>query len=99
MTIYYINKEDKTTNLTGLICIKYTDNESLQKLFSILRATYNFSPKLVTTDFDSALIRSLKECETFNENPIVIPCFYHYNQCLIHKLKHYHIIKAKLNKK
>lgn len=41
MTIYYINKEDKT--------IKYTDNYSLKKLFSKLRAIYNFSPKFVTT--------------------------------------------------
>lgn len=49
MTIYYINKEDKTTNLSALIYIKYTDNYSLKKLFSKLRAIYNFSPKFVTT--------------------------------------------------
>jgi hypothetical protein len=66
MTIYYVNRDDNTTNLASLICIKYIDSQSLDKLFSLLRATYNFNPKLITTDFDSALIKSLKGCEMFS---------------------------------
>lgn len=62
MTLYYINKEDKTSNLIALIFIKYTDNESMKKLFSILRASYKFNLKFVTTDYDGALIKSLKKC-------------------------------------
>lgn len=99
MTIYYVNRDDNTTNLASLICIKYNDSQSLEKLFSILRATYNFNPKLITTDFDSSLIKALKGCEMFNSQPIIIPCFFHYSQCLVRKFKQYKLIKNKLTKK
>ena len=62
MIIYYINKEDKINILVALISVKYTDNELLKK-FSILRAIYHFSPKFVKTDYDRALIKSLKNYE------------------------------------
>lgn len=76
MTVYYINKEDRTTNLEAFIYIKSTYKESLKKLFSILRATYNFSPKFVTTDYYGALLNTLKNCEMFNAKPVVIPFFF-----------------------
>ena len=33
MTIYYDNREDNATNIASLICIKYIDSLSLEKLF------------------------------------------------------------------
>lgn len=47
MTKYYVNREDNTTNLASLIFIKYINSQSLEKLFSILRVSYNFNPKLI----------------------------------------------------
>ena len=99
MTIYSINPENNCTNIAALICIKFTDRASLIKLFSILRATYNFSHTSVTVDFDMNQIKALKQCSLFNKKPYIICCLFHFGQCIIQKLRKYKIIKKKINNK
>lgn len=98
MMIYAINPEKNNTILTCLICIKYTDSQSLIKLFSILKALYDFEPIFITTDFDKSQIYALKNCELFIKKPFIICCFFHYVQCIIKHFKKFKIIKKKLNK-
>ena len=78
MVIYSIDKNKNTTVIAALICIKYTDENSLIKLFSLLRAYYNFSPTAVTLDFDKALINAFKKCDTFKKVPFLITCLFHF---------------------
>ena len=61
-------------------------------LFDYLKIRYKFNSKYITTDFSKAEILANKSI--FNET-IIIPCFYHYCQNIIRKLK---ILKSK-NKK
>ena len=61
MTIYVINPKKINSILSCLICIKFTDSQSLIKIFSILKVRCNFEPKLVTTDFDKSQIKALKK--------------------------------------
>ena len=89
MTVYNIDKNTNIPDIAALIFIKYNDANSLNKLLFLMRAQYNFSSKFVTTDFDGALIKSLKECELFLTTPTIIPCLFHYTQTLIKKLKYY----------
>ena len=62
MTLYAIDTVNNKTNLACLILIKYTDTNSLKKIFSLLAAIYNFSPPSITTDFSSSQIKAIKEC-------------------------------------
>ena len=63
--------EDKNNNLTNscFICLKYNDSNSLIKIFSLLKAIYNFHPIIITTDFDMSQIKAIKQCELFNRKP------------------------------
>ena len=83
MTIYNIQNKTNIPNIAALIFIKYNDAESLKKLFSLLRAQYKFSPKFITTDFDGALIKALKECDLFILAPIIIPCLFYYSKVML----------------
>jgi len=87
MTIFNIQNKTNILNISALIFIKYNDAESLKKIFSLLRAQYKFYPKFITTDFDGALIKALKECDLFIQAPIIIPCLFHYFQSLVKNLK------------
>lgn len=62
LMIVYTNDNDTEKNiLICVICIKYTDYESLLKIFSLPRALYNFSPVTVTSDFALAQTKALKK--------------------------------------
>ena len=63
--------------------LKYTDSQSLIKLFSLLKVSYNFEPKCITSDFDRSQILALKKCDLFIEKPFIICCFFHYVQIII----------------
>ena len=41
--------------------LKFTDYNSLFKIFSLLKAIYNFSPISVNNDFEKAQIKAVKE--------------------------------------
>ena len=96
MSIYAINKKENKSIISYLILFKYGDADSLIKIFSLLRATFNFSPICVTVDFDSALQYALKNCNLFKKKPYIISCFYHFSHCLMNKLKEFKIIKKKI---
>ena len=83
MTIYSIDTINKKTILAALILLKYTDKYSLNKLFSILQALYNFSPIIITTDFDMAQIIGLKECDNITKTPYIVTCLFNYGQAII----------------
>ena len=62
-------------------------------IFALLRALYNFSPISINTDFDIALIKALKTCETFNKKPYIVCCLFHLAKAIINKCKKYELIK------
>lgn len=92
MSIYAINKNENKSLIACLILFKYDDADSLKKIFSLLRATFNFSPIYVTVDFDSALHYALKNCNLFKKT-YVISYFFHFSHSLMKKLKDVKIIK------
>ena len=63
MTVYTIDPKNNRTILTALILLKFADENSLIKIFSLLSALYNFSPTCVTTDFNFSKINTLKKTE------------------------------------
>ena len=65
LTIYCIDNDNSKTILAALILLKYKDTNSLLKVLSILNTLYGFSPKSITTDFDKAQLKALKQCEAF----------------------------------
>ena len=95
LTIYSFNEKENKIAIGALICVKSTDIDTLKKLFSFLRISYNFSPIMVNTDFNRAQIKALKTCEFFEPKPYVVLCLFHYSKTII-ELK---IFKKKLNKK
>ena len=76
MTIYGFNKEKNLSVIACLILFKYGDANSLISIMSLLRATFNFSPIFVTTDFDNSLQYALNNCDLFIKKPYVISCFF-----------------------
>ena len=76
MILYAIDTVKNKTILACLMLIKYTDVNSLKKIFSLLAAMYNFSPTAVTTDFSSSQIKAIKECNMFKKKPYVISCMF-----------------------
>ena len=99
MTIYALDNEKNKSIIAALICIKYTDYNSLLKIFAWSRGLYNFSAICTTADFDNSQIKSLKSCETFIKKPFIIWCLFHLSQAIIRKFKQYNIINKNLNKK
>ena len=99
MTIYALDNEKNKSIIAALICIKYTDYNSLLKIFSLFRGLYDFSPICISADFDNAQIKALKSCETFIKKPYIICCLFHLSQTIIRKFKQYKIINKNLNKR
>ena len=93
MTINAIDPINHQTIIAAFICIKFTDSESLLKLFGLLKSLYSFSPITVNTDFDNSQIKALKNCDDFIKTPNIITCLFHFSQNIIKKLKEYNIIK------
>ena len=54
MTIYTLDEKENNVILACVLCIKYTDSESLKKVLAILNINYNFNPINVTTDFEAS---------------------------------------------
>lgn len=99
MTIYTIDNNKEKTILVYAISSKYTDYESLTKIFSLLMVIYNFSLIYVNSDYAIAQIKVLKLCEVFKNKPYIITCLFHFSQSLIKKLKSLKIVKKKMTKR
>ena len=97
MSIYCIDNIENKTIIAAFVLLKYKDTNSLLKIFGILRATFNFSPKTVTTDFDYSLIKAIKNCNLFIDKPYVIACLFHYSQAILKKCKKLNLYKKKIN--
>ena len=93
MSIYCIDNIENKTIIAAFVLLKYKDTNSLLKIFGILRATFNFSPKTVTTDFDYSLIKAIKNCNLFIDKPYVIACLFHYSQAILKKCKKLNLYK------
>ena len=93
MTIYALDNNINKTYIAAFICLKFIDYNSLVKIFSLLRAIYNFSPISINTDFDMALIKSFKNWDIFIKKPYIICSLFHLSQSIIRKFKKLDIIK------
>jgi len=51
-----LDEKEKNVILACVLCIKYTDSESLKKAFAILNINYNLYPISVTIDFNPSQI-------------------------------------------
>ena len=71
MTIYGINPSNNLSVIVALIILKFTDSNSLIKIFSLLKIMYRFEPKSVTVDYDMSQIKALKTCESFSKKPYI----------------------------
>lgn len=99
MTLYGIDNNKNSIVIGCLICLKYTDSESLNKLFGILNINYNFNPQCISTDFSKSQIKAIKECKYFKNKIYIVPCLFHFAQAIIKKFKELKIIKKYLNKR
>ena len=96
ITIYVFDTKNNKSLIAAFICIKYTDFNSLIKIFSLLSALYNFSPVAINTDFNMGQIKAIKNCTTFKQKPYVICCLFHFSQSILRELKEFNLIKKKL---
>ena len=70
MTIYAIDEKLGNNVITAFIFLKYSDNNSLKKIFNILRVIYKFEPITVNWDYDLAQIKTLKEYDLYHKKPL-----------------------------
>ena len=87
MTLYGIDNNKNSIVIGCLICLKYNDSESLNKLFGILNINYNFNPKCISTDFSMSQIKAINECKYFKNKIYIVPCLFHFAQAIIKKFK------------
>ena len=83
MSIYSFDSKNNKTIISALICIKYTDKNSLDLLFRQLTASFNFSPICVKTDYDNSQIYALKNCKLFKKNLILLNVYFIYHKILL----------------
>ena len=76
MTVYTIDPKNNRTILTALILLKFADENSLIKIFSLLSALYNFSPSCVTIDFNFDQINPLKKLMHLKRNLILFVVYF-----------------------
>ena len=80
MTIYAAEDKNNNIKIAYFICLKYNGSNSLIKIFSLLKAIYNFHPIIITTDFDISQIKAIKNCELFDRKPYIICCLFHFSK-------------------
>ena len=84
MSIYAL-KPKKGQTIAPLIILKYSDLNSLVKIFSLLNVLFRFSPISVTVDFDLSQIKSLKNCDKFINKSYIMTCLFHFEQSIMKK--------------
>ena len=87
LTIKGFNTDTKQSVLCTLICIKYEDENSIYYSMKYLHDFYNFNPEIINIDYSIALMNGLNNKNLFDNNPIVIKCFFHFSQSLTKKIK------------
>ena len=99
MTLYAIEPTKHYTIISCLILLKFTDTNSLIKIFSILNAIYNFNPYCVTTDFNLSQLKALKTCPNSKHKPYIVTCLFHLGQAILKKMKTLNLLNKKLTKR
>ena len=98
MTISGVDRSDNNSYIYTLILLKYEDTTSFYKIFQYLNNMYQFNPKVAHIDYSSSLRKALLSDNLFNKKSIVIPCFFHFVQSIVKKMRSLKIIKGKINK-
>ena len=98
MTLKGFDLASNSTKLCCLIVIKYEDEKSIYYTLKYLNEYFKFSPKVINIDYSLPLYKALRNKNLFNNDCIIIRCFFHFSQALIRKMKQLKIIQKKLNK-
>ena len=98
MTLKGFDTNTKNTKLCCLIAIKYEDEKSIYYTIKYLTEFYKFKPKIINIDYSKALYNSIYKQKLFNNECLVIRCFFHFSQSIIRKMKELKIFKQKINK-
>ena len=98
MTLKGFDFASNSTKLCCLIAIKYEDEKSIFYTLKYLNEYFKFSPKVINIDYSLALYKALRNKNLFNNDCIIIRCFFHFSQALIRKMKQLKIIQKRLSK-
>ena len=72
--------------------------ETYTKIFEFLNKLYGFSPKIIHTDFESAIIKAIETSTFFISKPLHSTCIFQFSKA-IKKMINFGICNTKLNKK
>jgi hypothetical protein len=78
------NLKDKKTHICLYSLIPDEKYETFNKLFSVLKNTYKFYPKIFTTDFSNSLTKILND--NFSDYNL-IKCYFHWTQAIMKYIK------------
>ena len=90
------NLKDKNSHICCYALIQNEKFETYFKIFSVLKNTYNFNPKMITIDFSKALTKAINM--NFPEG-IIIKCYFHWSQALWKNMKKYSLIEKEMLKR
>ena len=68
------------------------------KIFSYLHENFNFTPKIIMSDFEKAIHSGLKNNKYFKNIVIHIKCFFHFTKMIRNQLMKSGLCNRKLNK-
>ena len=78
------NTSHQRFEMISIIILNSEYYENYKHLYLFLKTNYNFIPNIIICDFCNANIKALKEIYE-NEEVNLIPCFFHFVQCLWRK--------------
>ena len=81
--ILAFNKKKQKSVLCNISIISNENKETFITVLNFLKIKYNFTPKIMATDYSKSLILSIKH---IFPNILLIPCFFHFIQNNIKKL-------------
>jgi len=91
-------EETQTPHFICFCLLKYLDKESYNILFDYMHNNFNFTPKILHSDFDKALYEAIKNNIYFGKTVIHSKCLFHFAQSLRNKLSRIGFTSKKLNK-
>ena len=62
------------------------DSETYIRILKLLNDNYLFNPKVIHTDYESALDKAIKESSFYKNKPINIKCFFHFVKLIKNKI-------------
>ena len=92
-----LKKEETKTFLILFVLIKYLDFESYDRFFTYLNINFKFEPKIIHSDFELALSKSIM-INMHTKNAIHVKCLFRYSQMIKKQLNKSGLFKRKLMK-